>query len=162
MKRNSQQGVALVITLILLSVITFMAVTFLAVSRRERTAVTTQSDQTDAKLAADAGLERAKAVLVVPIMAYSNAVSVRLRVSTNYSNPLGFDPGLAPNANRYTNVNYDYTTKNRNPLKPDQMVQNVANLFYDPRPPVFIRTNGARAGVSEFRYYLDLNRNGRF
>ena len=36
MKRNSQQGVALVVTLILLSVITFMTVTFLALSRRER------------------------------------------------------------------------------------------------------------------------------
>src|SRR5258706_4321101 len=38
---HSESGIALVITLILLSVIPFMAVTFLVVSRRERGAVTT-------------------------------------------------------------------------------------------------------------------------
>ncbi|MBI3849545.1 MAG: hypothetical protein HY298_04535 [Verrucomicrobia bacterium] len=164
MKRNSQQGVALVITLILLSVITFMAVTFLAVSRRERVAVTTQSDQTDAKLAADAALERAKSAMIVPIMAFSNAQLVQLRVSTNFINPLGFESPLPPNGNRFTNVNYDFSTAKRNlkPLTPAQMEQNIANLLYDPRPPVFIRTNRAKPGVSDFRFYLDLNRNGRF
>src|ERR1035441_2990774 len=39
--RHPQSGVALIITLILLSVVTFMAITFLALSRRERSAVTT-------------------------------------------------------------------------------------------------------------------------
>ena len=36
MNRKSQHGVALVITLLMLSVVTFMAVAFLALSRRER------------------------------------------------------------------------------------------------------------------------------
>ncbi len=165
MKRNSQQGVALVITLILLSVITFMAVTFLAVSRRERTAVTIQSSQTDARLAADTARERATAAMIVPIMAFSNAQAFQLRVSTNFINPLGFQGVLPSNGNRYTNVNYDGAEvgkKNLRPLTTVQMVQNIANLLYDPRPPVFIRTNGAKPGVTEFRYYLDLNRNGRF
>src|SRR5437773_9520955 len=98
MKRNSQQGVALVITLILLSVITFMAVTFLAVSRREQTAVTVQDAQTAAKMAADNATERAKAAMIVPIMAYSNALNFRLSVSTNYTSRSGFTPGLvSPN-----------------------------------------------------------------
>ncbi len=165
MKRNSQQGVALVITLVLLSVITFMAVTFLVVSRSERQAVTTQADQSDARLAADAARERAIADMIVPIMAFSNANAFQMRVSTNFINPLGFQSALPPDGNRYTNVNYDGAEVGRNnlrPLTPPQMQQNIANLLYDPRPPVFIRTNGAPTGVSDFRYYLDLNRNGRF
>ena len=36
MKRNSEQGVVLVITLIMLALVTLMAVVFLAISRRER------------------------------------------------------------------------------------------------------------------------------
>ena len=37
----------------------------------------------------------------------------------------------------------------------DQRNQNIANLFYNPRPPVFVRPN-------DFRFYLDLNQSGRF
>src|SRR5205814_7785435 len=72
-------------------------------------------------------------------------------VSQNYANPLGFTPGLA----HPTNVNYDYTITGA-PLTPAQQLQNIANLLYDPAPPVFVGTN------AEFRNYLDLNRNGRF
>ena len=39
MKRNQERGVALVITLIMLSLVTFMAVVFLGVSRREKASV---------------------------------------------------------------------------------------------------------------------------
>ena len=57
-----------------------------------------------------------------------------------------------------TNVNYYF--QNGSPLTGNNALQNLANLFYDPRPPVFI-TNRAAANSMEFRYYLDLNRNGR-
>ena len=53
---GAERGVALVITLILLAVITFMAVTFLVVSRSEKGAVVTTTDQTIARMAADAAL----------------------------------------------------------------------------------------------------------
>src|SRR6185369_13499130 len=43
--RLGQQGVALVVTLIMLSVITFMAIAFLVLSRGERSSVTTATDQ---------------------------------------------------------------------------------------------------------------------
>ena len=39
--------------------------------------------------------------------------------------------------------------------------QNIANLFLSPRPPVFITTN-QQSGGTDFRFYLDLNRNGNF
>jgi hypothetical protein len=43
------------------------------------------------------------------------------------------------------------------------MLQNLANLYYDPRPPVFVNTNTAGAAeILDFRFYLDLNRNRRF
>jgi len=47
------------------------------------------------------------------------------------------------------------------PLNLNQQLQNLANLLYDPRPPVFI-TNRLFANSNEFRFYLDLNRNGAF
>ncbi len=156
MKRKSQQGVALVITVILLSVITFLAVAFLAISRREQGSVSTTIDQTTAQLAARTAFERAQAQIIAGILARTNEFAYGLMVATNYINPLGFNPALGAN---FTNVNYDYTTAGGK-LTPAQFLQNVANLRYDPRPPVFI-TNRL-LGTSDFRYYLDLNRNGRF
>ena len=44
----------------------------------------------------------------------------------------------------------------------NDFLQNLANLLYDPRPPVFIVTNALAYGSNEFRFYLDLNRNGRY
>src|SRR5512133_2592581 len=103
-RRSSERGMALVITLILLAVITFMAVTFLVISRSERGAVTTTTDATIARLGADSALEHAKMDLLVPMMAQDNPFLVGLKVSTNYFNELGFTRG---NSNP-TNVNYDY------------------------------------------------------
>ena len=50
--RQKQSGVALVITLIMLSVITVITVAFLALSQRERAAVSTTLTGTEAELAA--------------------------------------------------------------------------------------------------------------
>src|SRR5512145_1245165 len=78
----SQSGVALVITLIMLSVITFMAIAFLVLSRAERGSVATSTDQMTARAAADAALERAKNELLAPIRAFDNPFAYDLLVST--------------------------------------------------------------------------------
>jgi hypothetical protein len=154
---HSQRGVALVITLILLSVITFMAITFLVLSRNEKGSVTTQTDLTIARLAADSALQRAQAELLAPIMAWTNEYNYGLLVSTNYINSAGFDPGALPVPSpNPTNVNYDYT-KSGAALNLDQQLQNLANLLYNPRPPVFIANQ--TYGSNEFRFFLNLNRN---
>ena len=155
---HSQRGVALVITLVLLSVITFMAVTFLVVTHGQHTSVTTDTEAAIARLAADQARERAIAQLMAPILTWTNEFNYGLLVSTNYINQAGFDQTLAaPGYVNPTNVNYDYTRSGA-ALSLPQWLQNVANLLYDPRAPVFV-TN--RLGNSnEFRYYLDLNRNG--
>ena len=95
---------ALVITLILLSVTLVMAVAFLAISRRERNAVTTATDTASARLAADAALANAEAQIVANIFATTNvaAYNFGLLVSTNYINGYGFQPRRAIP----TNVNY--------------------------------------------------------
>ena len=49
---SSRRGVALVITLIMLSVVTITAVSFLMVARRERAAVAAAGEQADARIAA--------------------------------------------------------------------------------------------------------------
>jgi hypothetical protein len=156
--RASQRGVALVITLVLLSIITFMAVTFLVVSHYQHGSVVVETDQATARLAADEARERALAQLITPILASNNEFNYGLLVSANYVNPGGFISG---NSNP-TNVNY-YDSRGvfLKPGPPNyDLEQNLANLLFDPRPPVFIVTN-ALTGSNEFRSYLDLNRNGR-
>ncbi len=148
----AERGIALVITLILLSVTLVMALAFLALGRREREAVATGTDATQARLAADSALAAAQAQLVANIFATSNSYNYGLFVSTNYITPNGFNTLLGYSTNN--NVNYYYP--NGNFLVGADLAQNIGNLQILPRVPVFPGTNG------EFRYFLDLNRNGRF
>ena len=153
---QSQKGVALIITIILLGVVTFMAIAFLALSRRERGAVTTVTDTAGARLAADAALASAEAQIVANALNTTNPYNFGLLVSTNYINYAGFQRGLYSSS--FTNVNYFYS--DGTPLNTADFLQNLTNLWYSPRPPVFIATNSA--GSNDFRFYLDLNRNGQF
>ena len=156
----AQRGVALVITLIMLSVTLVMAIAFLAISRRERNSVSTTTDTTVARLAADSALAAAQAQIVANIFATTNlaAYNFHTLVSTNYQNPLGFDP----TSSNPTNVNFDYQNQLNSyaALGGAEMERNIGNLFYLPRVPVSIYN--PTTGSNDFRFYLDLNRNGRF
>jgi hypothetical protein len=154
----SERGIALVITLILLSVTLVMAVAFLAISRRERNSVTTETATMTARLAADSGLANAEAQILATVLQTSNAYNFGLLVSTNYINAYGFDNTLG--VVTPANVNYDHLINSATPLTPPQFIQNVANLWFLPRAPVFAYDRNAN--TNEFRFYLDLNRNGRF
>ena len=149
---RGQQGVALVVTIILISVITFLTIAFLALSWREKGAVAVSTDQLTAKLAAQAGFERAQAEMMSTILATTNPFNFDLLVSTNFINRSGYVSGV----NDPTNVNYEAAAALNNPT---ELQRNIANLLYNPRPPVFI-TNRAFANSNEFRFDVDLNRNG--
>lgn len=174
MKRSRQNGVALVITLIMLSVVTFMAITFLALSRRERNAVAVTASQTTATAMSDMALARVQAelasreqqrmLLLGATNAISNLFSTELMVSTNYIDTQGFNSSVENNTNlALANVNYDYTV-NGKLLTADERIMNIGRLKFDARPPVYITTyNPTNANpTQDFRFYLDLNRNGRF
>ena len=155
---QSQQGIALVITLIMLSVTLVMAVAFLALAKRERGSVATRTDTTVAQLAADTAVANAQAQIVAGMLSglapngvSSNAYNLHLFVSTNYINPYGFVTGNGSP----TNVNYYYA--NGNMVSAADFAQNVANLWYLPRAPVMI-SSAEPVG----RFYLDLNENGTF
>ena len=153
--RKSGGGFALVITLILLSVTLIMAVAFLAISRREQNSVATTTDTATARYAADAALANAEAQIISSALANTNPYINNLLVSTNFINVNGFSTGVA----NPTNVSYVYG--NGNPLNNVQdFLLNVANLQLLPRAPVYVPTNDL--GSNEFRFYLDLNRNGQF
>lgn len=159
---QDRRGIALVITLIMLSVVTITAVAFLAVSRRERSAVAASSEQIDARYAADAALNRVKAEIASRINISSNRAALNLMVSTNYQNPKAkFGSSFTYVGNndfdQLTNVNYAT-------VSPDSASYYgmLANLYYDPRPPIFVPTNSNARLPSDFRFYLDVNRNGRF
>lgn len=150
---RSQRGVALVITLIMLSVTLVMAVAFLAISRRDNASVSTTTDAIAARLAADSALSSAEFQIIANLTVNSNLNSFSLLVSTNYINPLGFTNGNNASANP-TNVNYANTI---NSGSPSDLAQNIANLQILPRAPVLLSSNEPLG-----RYYLDLNRNGAF
>jgi hypothetical protein len=153
---RSQSGIALVITLILLAVITFMAVTFLVISNSQKAAAGTAQQQTVARNAEAAARERFTADIVSRIIATRNPDNLGLFVSTNFYNAFGFTNGVVSPLN----VNFDYDTS-RAPLGANDQELNLINLLYDPRVPVYV-TNRAAANSEDFRYYLDVNRNGRF
>src|SRR6185503_890542 len=104
--------------------------------------------------AADHGQSRALAEMIARITTFNSPFAYGMAVSTNLINPNGFQPGVSS----FENVSYTYL--NGLPLGGNADIRlNQANLFYDPRPPVFFVNN---SNVTEFRYYLDLNRNGKF
>ncbi len=156
LRPSRQSGVALIVTIIMISVITFLTIAFLALSGREKGAVKSATAQTTARLSADQALDRTKVELLTAILASGNVNNFDLLVSTNFINPNGFDTGAFDGL---TNVNYDYLVGGGN-LSLGQSRQNLANLLYDARPPVF-RTNRSAANRQDFPFYLDLNRNGR-
>ena len=88
--RKFQKGIALVITLILLSVTLVMAIAFLAISRREAGSVSTSTDSVTARYAADAALANAQAQIIASVLATANPYSSGLLVSTNFINGYGF------------------------------------------------------------------------
>lgn len=137
-----QRAVILIITLIMLAVVTLMAITFLAVSRRERTTVTVSQDQMVAQQMANAALQRAQSEEVARVLSQHTASAIEMLVSTNFNNPI--IPYPASSAGTAAYLHY------------------LANLQLDPRPPVYIQTNANPVAPLDFRYYLDLNRNGLF
>jgi hypothetical protein len=140
-------------------VITVVAVAFLALTQRERTSVSQSSQQTEAELMGDIAFERAKGAILAQILATTNLNAVDLMVSRNFINTNGFDRNLG---SYLTNVNYDYLVSGGAPTLND-VQQTIANLFYDPRPPVFINTNfPGGPEILDFRFYVDLNRNARY
>ena len=160
-----KRGIALVITLLMLSAITFLAVAFLAMSQRDRAAVTATLDVDSARNMSDAALNRAQAEIVAQMLARGDVLSYDYMVSRNYISPFGYKNKDTD----VTNVNYDIYSST-GPFNPQfnmsqntaAWAQNIGNLFYDPRPPVFVVTNPAYPNNSDFRFWVDINRNGRF
>lgn len=147
------------VTLLLLSVITFLAVAFLALSRRDRQSVAISITQTEAKYFADAAAARAQAEIFGYVSAKGNLASAPLMVSRTYQSPGGFVSGAGSSS--YNNVNWDYRSGG-GALSEDDRLQMLTNLFFDPRLPVFVQTNVNASAPKDFRFYLDFNRNGRF
>jgi len=135
-----------------------MAVTFLVIARRERLRSAAQSTQSDAKLAADLAFEHFKAQMVATMLARNNSYDFGLMVSTNYINPFGFDATRYPN--NITNVSY--TSVTGGPVPGKDIPKLASNLRILPRVPVFFKTNSNPNLPWDFRFYLDLNRNGAY
>ncbi len=129
------RGVALVVTLILLAIITTLAIAFIALTHRETSAVAATSSTTDAELAAEAALERAKAEILAPF--------VRDNRGTNGKTILGPEMMVS--------------------VAVDQDRIKAYGAYVDPSPPVYVNTNiSGGSGPLDDRHFLDLNRNRYF
>jgi hypothetical protein len=163
--RTKEQGIVLVVTLIMLSVVTLMAIVFLGVSRRERATVTVTSDQITAKLTAEAGMARAQSEVVGRILSASNRYDFDYAVSTNFFNPAGFNSADIT----FNPHNVNYFLPNGNSIRGnDNQAVNIGNQLHDPRPPVYFKEKAYNPRTRQFeenidfRFYLDFNRNRRF
>ena len=180
---SQRRGVALVITLIMLAVVTITAVAFLSVARRERSAVAAAGEQVDVRIAVDSALNRARMQILSQMAAATSRIAPVMFVSTNFVSPFyrlgittaGLSPvNLVSNSAAWNNWyralgNVSYRLEKREfDLNNSTDILNyrrmLANLFYDPRVPVVVRTSRMPNALdsSENRFYLDLNRNGRF
>jgi hypothetical protein len=112
---------------------------------------------------AEAAVARSQAEIVSRIIASSNLLDYSFLVSTNFISPYGFNASLPQVLSNPTNVNYERVLGGGlMSANSPNWLRNIANLQYDPRPPVFIQvTNDPRVPL-DFRFYFDLNRNGRF
>jgi hypothetical protein len=149
----TRRGVALVITLILLAVISTLAIAFLGLTQRETSSVDSMGRTTDSEVAADSALERAKAEItaVYPIRNQD--------VAANGPNILGPDMTVSVCCQ-----NYDASTRQTVPY--DRLLNPLQRLTnrYDSAPPVFVQTNPVvnAANPLDDRFFVDLNRNGFF
>lgn len=177
MNRSQQRGIALVITLIMLAVVTITAVAFLAVTRQDRASVGAAGEQLDARYAAETALQRAQAEVASRMIGSTNRLDFDLATSTNWVTAnlnVAALNALANGALNYNNLNAftNATTYYRADGAPVFNLGNAAelqlyraslmNLYFDPRPPVFVPISRSPLVPPEFRFYLDLNWNGRF
>ena len=86
----SQRGVALVLTLIMLAIITIVTVVFLAAARRNRQSSTVRKDQTDAEFANETAFQRASAEIITNILAHRAPIGAN-GAMVNDPNLLAFD-----------------------------------------------------------------------
>lgn len=164
-RKSGEQGVALVVTLIMLAVVTFLAVAYLAMSRREQSSIYTSSEQNRAQLMAESAFNHLKGKVIANILTYTNLGNYDLLVSTNFNNPhrADFRPGVRyPDAGYLTNVCLYDTNGAPISWSVDDLRVSLGNLQVSPVAPVFYSVLDNRSYSNDFRFYLDFNRNGKF
>ena len=159
--QTPRSGVALVATLIMLSLVTFMVVAFLSVARRERQSVAASLTINEARAAMEAALARAQAEIAARLLTSGDPWSYGMMVPTNYQNSV-FNATVSP-----TNVNDVLAHVAAG--YPTPWLTHLGNLQYDPRVPVFSTNFNNRTPYNLLasetnlgRYYLDFNRDGMF
>ncbi|MGB0581756.1 MAG: hypothetical protein ACPGVU_18835, partial [Limisphaerales bacterium] len=176
------QGVALVATLIMLSLVTFMTVAFLGVARRERRSMESHLNESDAKNAMYAALSQAQSDFVGRLLSGREGLEpdpwgYSLFVSTNYMNPNGFNISDSSISNVNDIQVYQFMYPGGAGIAETNWLQHLKNLQHLPRAPVFsgnytngysdVLSTGPAWGATNVearqgRFYLDFNRNGQF
>src|SRR5688572_22708810 len=86
--RSSQRGVALVMTLIMLAIITVVVVVFLASARRTRLSTSLRQHQTDAEFAAESAFQRASGDVMAAVLRDTNLLAFDFLVSRGDNVPV--------------------------------------------------------------------------
>src|SRR6476646_9536881 len=105
---------------------------------------------------ADAAAERAKAEAIAKMAAEGSKLYYDLFNSRSFD-ANGFNTSQSAGSLPQPE-NVSYVDKSGKVLSGANYLRMLANMQYDPRVPVFIETNTA-SGATEFRYFLDFDRN---
>ena len=135
MKKQRQRGAVLIVSLIMLAVVTFIIVAYLAFAQRERASVNMSLINTETRFILDMGTAVSQAVVSRKVQEYEN---YQLIVSKNT----------------------DGANQENVPLSEGDLVAYAAGgLRIDARAPVYFDNDGDDVN-DEFRFSLDLNRDG--
>ena len=132
--KSPESGIALVITLVMLAIVTVMAIVFLGVSQRERASVKVGEDIATANYMADAAAERAKAEAVAKMAAAGTKLYYDLFNSRSFDNPKGFNTSQSATALAQPE-NVSYLDRNGRVLSGQAYLRMLANMQYDARVP---------------------------
>ncbi len=126
-RANSQRGVALILTLIMLAIITIVTVVFLATASRNRQSTTVRIDQTASEFATETAAQHAQGKIIERVMRETNLLAFDFFVSRPIGYGLQIDNGLwvpvnddvIPRVHNASNTVNVFLNLNRNPFFDD-------------------------------------------
>ena len=163
-KTENSSAIALVITLLMLSVITFLAVAFLVLTRSHRDAVTASLDNDTAKGMSEAATARAQSQIIARMAASGDILNYDFFASHNWINPLASPTARQTGTTSITTVTSAAGVRDESrPSTTLRTGRKTSPMLFTTRARLCSsRPTPTPTSPADFRFWVDLNRNGKF